>query len=31
LVDAAIVWTAIEGALDAGTYRGLESVRACSL
>jgi hypothetical protein len=28
LVDPDVVWTAIEGAPDAGTYRGLESVRA---
>jgi ketosteroid isomerase-like protein len=28
LVDDDIVWTAIEGAPDAGTYRGFESVRA---
>jgi ketosteroid isomerase-like protein len=28
LLDPDIVWTAIEGAPDAGTYRGLESVRA---
>jgi ketosteroid isomerase-like protein len=29
LVDPAIVWTAIEGAPDAGTYRGHEGVRTC--
>jgi ketosteroid isomerase-like protein len=28
LLDPDIIWTAIEGAPDAGTYRGLESVRA---
>lgn len=28
LLDPGIVWTAIEGAPDAGTYRGFESVRA---
>jgi ketosteroid isomerase-like protein len=28
LLDADVVWTAIEGAPDAGTYRGFESVRA---
>jgi ketosteroid isomerase-like protein len=28
LLDAGIVWTAIEGAPDAGTYRGHEGVRA---
>jgi ketosteroid isomerase-like protein len=28
LLDAGIVWTAIEGAPDAGTYRGYEGVRA---
>jgi ketosteroid isomerase-like protein len=28
LLDSAIVWTAIEGAPDAGTYRGHEGVRA---
>jgi ketosteroid isomerase-like protein len=28
LLDPNIVWTAIEGAPDAGTYRGRESVRA---
>jgi ketosteroid isomerase-like protein len=28
LLDDDIVWTAIEGAPDAGTYRGFESVRA---
>jgi ketosteroid isomerase-like protein len=28
LVDADVVWTAIEGAPDAGTYRGFERVRA---
>jgi ketosteroid isomerase-like protein len=28
LLDPDVVWTAIEGAPDAGTYRGLESVRA---
>jgi ketosteroid isomerase-like protein len=28
LLDSEIVWTAIEGAPDAGTYRGLDSVRA---
>ena len=28
LLDADIVWTAIEGAPDAGTYRGFQSVRA---
>ena len=27
LLDADIVWTAIEGAPDAGTYRGFQSVR----
>jgi ketosteroid isomerase-like protein len=28
LVDDDIIWTAIEGAPDAGTYRGFEGVRA---
>lgn len=28
LLDAEIVWTAIEGAPDAGTYRGYDGVRA---
>jgi ketosteroid isomerase-like protein len=28
LLDDDVVWTAIEGAPDAGTYRGFESVRA---
>jgi ketosteroid isomerase-like protein len=28
LLDPAVVWSAIEGAPDAGTYRGFESVRA---
>jgi ketosteroid isomerase-like protein len=28
LLDAGIVWTAIEGAPDAGTYRGHDGVRA---
>jgi ketosteroid isomerase-like protein len=28
LLDPGIVWTAIEAAPDAGTYRGFESVRA---
>ncbi|MFN2616789.1 MAG: nuclear transport factor 2 family protein [Thermoleophilaceae bacterium] len=28
LLDPGIVWTAIEGAPDAGTYRGHEGVRA---
>jgi ketosteroid isomerase-like protein len=28
LIGSDIVWTGIEGAPDAGTYRGLESVRA---
>jgi ketosteroid isomerase-like protein len=28
LVDDDVFWTAIEGAPDAGTYRGFESVRA---
>jgi ketosteroid isomerase-like protein len=28
LLDAEIVWTAIEGAPDAGTYRGHDGVRA---
>lgn len=28
LLDPAIVWTAIEGAPDAGTYRGYDGVRS---